>query len=231
MIKNRLLSLIDSLDQRLCDLGIIKPADWQSISTNNEKYLYAGRLSRQLPQFRQFYGITPFLTSSKNIKHDATERFPIKENTVSIFQSEDVFEHIEYTKLYPIFDEIYRILEYGGLFRLSVPDYRCPIYDERCIKDSNGQIIHDPGGGGDYKNGNVINGGHLWFPTIEKVIALFNYSNFNEVRYLQYYDQSSNPVIHEVDHSICFVQRSVENDIRAKQDKVPISIIVDAYKT
>ena len=34
------------------------------------------------------------------------------------------------------------------------------------LKDSSGNLYHDPGGGGsyDYINSKVINGGHVWFP-------------------------------------------------------------------
>lgn len=59
-------------------------------------------------------------------------------------------EHIKYTDLPDILNEIYRILKPGGLFRLSVPDYNCDILWERSEKDSNGKIRFDPGGGGSY---------------------------------------------------------------------------------
>lgn len=51
----------------------------------------------------------------------------LSDNSVDIYQSEDVFEHIEYQTIPSIFNEIYRVLKPNGLFRLSMPDYRCDI--------------------------------------------------------------------------------------------------------
>ena len=103
-----------------------------------------------------------------NIKHDITKRHDLNDNSVDIYQSEDVFEHIEYNKLLSSINDIYRILKPNGLFRLSIPDFNQQKLIDRCLK-KNDIIYFDPGGGGEYKDGKVINGGHVWFPTINLV--------------------------------------------------------------
>lgn len=76
---------------------------------------------------KNFIGLS--LTNSNNyhIKRDVTKPIELNDNTVDIYQSEDVFEHIEYLELNKVFNEIYRVLKPGGLFRLSMPDYKCDI--------------------------------------------------------------------------------------------------------
>lgn len=51
-----------------------------------------------------------------------------------------MFEHIEYKALHRVFDDIHRILKPGGLFRLSVPDYRCDVYARRSLYDYDKRI-------------------------------------------------------------------------------------------
>ena len=106
-----------------------------------------------MPQYRGTKKVGLSLTQEDewHIRHDITKAMPIAENTVDIYQSEDVFEHIEYEKLPGIVNEIYRTLKKGGLFRLSVPDYRCDILYNRSLRDENGNIVYDPLGGGKYR--------------------------------------------------------------------------------
>ena len=47
-----------------------------------------------------------------------------KKNSIDVFISEQVFEHITYDKLEKILNDIYQILKPGGLLRISLPDYR-----------------------------------------------------------------------------------------------------------
>jgi hypothetical protein len=41
-----------------------------------------------------------------------------------------------------------------------------------------GNLVFDPLGGGAYAEGLVINGGHVWFPTFERVKELLEISLF-----------------------------------------------------
>lgn len=158
----------------------------------------------------------------------------LNDNSVDIYQSEDVFEHIEYQKLTNVFNEIYRILKIGGLFRLSIPDYRCDILYKRSLKDKLGNIYYDPGGGGKYDNVNkkVINGEHVWFPKYESVLELFKKSNFNidNVKFLHYYDENNIPQVNYIDYTKGHIHRTSDFDKRVQNPTRPMSIVVDSYK-
>lgn len=180
-----------------------------------------------------FTGLSINKEDNKHIKHDITKNLDIYDNTVDIIQSEDVLEHIEYNKLTDILNETYRVLKPGGLFRLSVPDYRCDILYNRSIKKY-GKLIFDPHGGGKYdkKNNKVIEGGHVWFPTYEKVLNIFKNSKFDmdNVKFLHYYDENNNPVLHDIDYSKGFITRVPDFDKRVQNPKRPMSIVVDCFK-
>jgi SAM-dependent methyltransferase len=178
-------------------------------------------------------GITPYFRSSRNIGHDATEPLPLPDNYLDIYQSEDVFEHLEYDKLGRVFDEIYRTLKPGGIFRLSVPDYGCDLYAARSVRNEVGEIEFDPGGGGAWIDGEVIAGGHLWFPTYVLVKDLFDKSRFGvggEVEFLQYTTPDGQFVMKPIDFSVGYIQRVPGNDLRVADRPRPISIVVDARK-
>jgi predicted SAM-dependent methyltransferase len=144
-------------------------------------------------------------------------------------------EHIEYSKLPTIVNEIYRILKPNGLFRLSMPTYECDVLYNRSSKDSNGNIIFDIGGGGSYDkyNKKVINGGHVWFPTFKLVNELLDSTNFQKqsIHYLHYYDENGTPVMNNIDYSNGYIARTPDNDLRVQNPRRPMSIVVDCYKT
>ena len=156
-----------------------------------------------------------------NIKHDLTKKHDLYDNSVDIYQSEDVFEHIEYDELLPAINDIYRILKPNGLFRLSIPDYNQKLITDRCLK-KNGVIYFDPNGGGEYKDGKVINGGHVWFPTIDLVKDLLEKSSFKKINYLQYYENNI-PHHSKIDYSLGYIKRTPKFSKKH-------SIVVDCYK-
>ncbi len=222
---------IDHLDVQMCRIGLRKGADWEGVRTSREPALYAGRLSRGEPQFRTHTGLTPFHPSSHNINHDLLMRLPLPGNVVNRFQSQDVFEHIEYSRLPAIIEEIFRVLRPGGLFRMSVPDYRNSVYAARARRDKDGNIIFDPHGGGRLHNGQVVDGGHVWFPLLETVSQLFEQSRFHDegcVRYLHYNDVDGTSVLDVIDYTLGFIQRTPDHDPRSPGQA--LSIVVDAWK-
>ena len=115
-------------------------------------HLYAGDLP-DMPEYRSSQKVGLSLTQDDqwHIRHDVSLPLPIADESVDLYQSEDVFEHIVYEKIPATIREIYRVLKKGGLFRLSVPDYRCDILAERALRDSEGNFLFDPLGGGAYK--------------------------------------------------------------------------------
>jgi SAM-dependent methyltransferase len=224
---------LDIADYALCRMGLSRFASWDDALASSPVRLYAGKLSRHDAQYRTHWGITPFYATRRNIRVDASKPYPIPDDSVDVYQSEDVFEHIEEDAIVPLLNEIHRVLRPGGLLRLSLPDYHGDICRDRTQRDANGALLFDPGGGGRLENGRVVDGGHLWFPTIERVRELFERSRFasaGEVRYLQYTEADGTPVMHPIDYTLGHVRRTAEHDSRVADRPRPISIVVDAVK-
>jgi SAM-dependent methyltransferase len=207
-----------------------------NINKDKPVYLYLGDLPNQrvISTGKNFIGVSLSQDNNTHIRHDVTNPFDLDDDMVDIVQSEDVMEHIEYTKLTDSINEIYRILKPGGLFRLSLPSYECDVLYNRSLKDDNGNIVFDSGGGGsyDYVNKKVIGGGHVWFPTYTSVRQLLLTTNFKEhqVNFLHYYDLENKPVINNIDYSLGFISRTPDNDKRVQNPRRPMSIVVDCFK-
>lgn len=143
-------------------------------------------------------------------------------------------EHIEYDLLKDSINDIYRLLKPGGLFRLSMPDYKCDVLYNRSEKDKNGNIIFDQRGGGTYDimNKKVIGGGHVWFPKFSSVKSLLELTHFSndKINYLHYYDNNNIPVTNKIDYNKGYISRTPDNDDRIKNPYRPMSIVVDCYK-
>src|SRR5688572_19664645 len=122
---------LDLLDQGLCRIGLRRFARWDDALKSAPFRLYASQLTHGLHQYATHWGITPYNPSGRNIRFDVWKRYPIPDDSVDSYQSEDVFEHLEEDAFVPLLDEIHRVLKPGGLFRLSLPDYRCDLYRER----------------------------------------------------------------------------------------------------
>lgn len=200
--------------------------------------LYAGDLP-DMPEYRirQQVGLSLTQQDKWHIRHDVSTPLPILDESVDTYQSEDVFEHIEYGKLPATISEIYRVLKIGGLFRLSLPDYRCDILHDRSIKDAQGKIVFDPFGGGAYRrrppvfgSKKVVKGGHVWFPKYEDVVELLKGAQFSFIEFYHYYDQKAVPHTRPIDYSKGFVKRTPDNDDRVSHPFRPMSIVVDCIK-
>lgn len=209
---------------------------WKHIAHNKHLKLYIGNIPTD-DQRDKFYldyiGLSLTRNNSNHIMHDVNNPFPLQECSVDVVQSEDVFEHIEYSNLTAIIDEIYRVLKYGGYFRLSMPDYGCDILYDRSQKNFAGEPIFDPVGGGYFLNGKIFGGGHVWFPTYAKVKKLLNNTLFSSrgmITYYHYYDESGNSVTHPIDYSKGFVLRTPDHDKRVQNPYRAMSIVIDMYK-
>ena len=84
--------------------------NFNNIKNNKNIYLYAGDMPGNRRQHIPFIGLSLTLDNENSIKHDVTLPMDLLDNSVDIYQSEDVFEHIEYKKLLTTFNEIYRVL-------------------------------------------------------------------------------------------------------------------------
>ena len=203
-----------------------KGLSWDDIGDSNLS-LYAGDLnSKRRHQFPD--NMICLSLSRRNfytIQHDIRNPYPLPDDSVDFYQSEDVFEHIEFEKMIGVLDEIYRILSPLGRLRCSLPDYYCPEMKERSFISSKGEIVFDPFGGGKFVNGQVSNGGHVWFPTIDLIKRLLEESKFSHYVFYLYHDVHGKKNKKDIDHTQGYIQRTEEN---GETDR---SIILDAFKT
>jgi SAM-dependent methyltransferase len=212
--------------------------DFSQLSSLSLVNLYAGDIP-DMPEYRSDQKIGLSLTQNDkwHIRHDISKPLPISDESVDSYQSEDVFEHIDYDKIPAILSEVYRVLKKGGLFRLSLPDYRCDVLIDRSFKDAEGNILFDPLGGGAYRRPflifgrkRVVRGGHVWFPKYESVFELLQNSRFCSVDFLHFYDENSIPHTKPIDYTKGFVTRTPDNDKRVSSPFRPMSIVVDCIK-
>lgn len=196
--------------------------------------LYAGDLPDDRRAVLPFIGLSLHRHDLTHIRHDITRPMPLPDNCVDIYQAEDVMEHIEYGKLPAVLDEIHRVLKPGGLLRLSMPDYRCDVLQQRVQRDLLGAIVFDPGGGGawDARLKRVIGGGHLWFPLYETTDALLDQSRFERCRihWRHYYDRDGRAHLEPIDYSMGHIRRTPDHDVRVADPRRPMSLVVDCYK-
>lgn len=219
---------LQRLIERIKNIGSSK-ASFEKLSTQETIYLYAGDVPLKA-EYKKFIGLSLGQHNRNHIHHNVSNMYPLPDNCVDIYQSEDVFEHIEPSLLPDIINEIHRILKPGGIFRLSLPDYGCDLLYNRTQKNETGELQFDPGGGGDYKNGKVINGGHVWFPKYQLVKDILSRTNFKSTTFYHYYDEQGQGVTKPFDYSIAFVMRTPDNDARVQNPYRPMSIIVDCVK-
>ncbi len=221
------------LDARFCALGLLPTATGDTVRRGAASKLYAGRLTRVLPQCRTRLGLTPYDSSSRNIAHDIRGGMPISDCSIEVYQSEDVFEHVPRFDIPGIVDEIFGTLKPGGLFRLSMPDYRCDILLNRTLVDERGAFTFEPGGGGRLIVGRVAEGGHVWFPTFENVQELFENSCFasdGNVGYLHCTAADGSFVLRNIGYTLGYVSRAPDSDDRVRSPRRPLSVVVDAVK-
>lgn len=210
---------------------LFKKLTFDDIKNRDYIFLYAGDVPRRKEyDIEGIVGLAIRRATYRTILHDICQKYPLKDNSVDAYQAEDVFEHIEYDKLVDVINEIYRVLKPGAYFRLSVPDYGCDILYNRSKKDESGNIIFDPDGGGKYQDGKVIDGGHVWFPTYEKVLALIDKSDFSKYEFYHYYDENGKSVTKEIDYSKGYVIRTPDHDKRVQDPYRAMSLVVDLYK-
>ncbi len=193
-------------------------------------YIYAG----DVPSRREYSGAVGLSLKKKDwrhLRHDITVApLPIPSGIVDLFQSEDVFEHIQLEQLPAVVKEIARTLKPGGIFRLSVPDYRSDILLKRVQRDESGAIVFDPGGQGYLEDGVVKGGGHVWFPVFETVDSLLREGSFSAVTFYHYFDPDGQPRVEPIDYQNGFVARTPDHDSRVQNPRRPLSIVVDCKK-
>lgn len=223
--KIRIIGYYDSVREKVLPWQKIT---WDDLERMQNVQLYAGDIYGDFDKYPDNYVICLSLTESnyRTIRHDITSPYPLKANSIDSYQIEDVVEHIAIKKIIPVLNEIYRILKQGGYLRLSLPDYHTPALLERSFLDKDGKVIFDPKGGGKFLDGEVCEGGHIWFPTYELVKEILKKSNFNDYKFYRYRDIDGKLWSEEIDYSLGYISRTKEH-ATFKED---VSIVVDCFK-
>lgn len=222
------MRIFKSLKNKIRDVFSVK-IGFDDLNKMETIYLYVGDVP-QNDMYKKFVGLSLYQSNAQHIKYDVMHKYLLPDNCVDVYQSEDVFEHVELNNLPSIIDEIYIVLKPCGVFRLSLPDYQCDILYQRTKKDEKGELQFDQGGGGKFLNGKVVNGGHVWFPKYEIVKELLSKTLFNNASFYHYYDESGKGITKTIDYSIGYVMRTPDHDERVQNPFRPMSIVVDCIK-
>jgi SAM-dependent methyltransferase len=207
-----------------------------------EQYLYFGSLGLHERQYQipNFIGLALEPAHEREVKHDLAGALPYAGNSIAKIQAQDVLEHLPFDKAPFVLDEIYRVLKPGGVFRLSVPDYRSPVLKRRSIYDGRGRVIGDLLMGatsyfdettGDARVRFSTDGdAHIWFPRYELITHLVLKSEIRkaQIHFYQAFLDDHTYLCEPVPENEMHVQRAVPHDKRA--GGAPTSIIVDFVK-
>ena len=207
-----------------------------------EQYLYFGSLGLHERQYQipNFIGLALAPAHDRETKHNLTDPLPFADDSIGKIQAQDVLEHIAFEKISSVLDEIYRVLRPGGVFRLSVPDYRSPVLKRRSIYDARGRVIGDLLMGAtsylDQATGDARvrfsedGDAHLCFPRYELITHLVLKSEIRkaEIHFYQGFLDDHTYLCEPVPEEEMFVQRAAPHDRRA--GGAPTSIIADFVK-
>lgn len=190
--------------------------------------LYAGDIADDVHMAEpNLYGLSINRADSRHILHDITHKYPLPDNSIYSYQAEDVLEHIEFVKLVDAINEIYRILQPGGLFRICLPDYYSAYLGDISMRDEDGSIVFDPTGGGSFGVNGVENVGHVWFPNYDLVCNLLEKTKFHKIDFLCYHTEYGELIKKDIDLSKGYIKRLPKAD---EINKPVYSIVVDCYK-
>lgn len=201
---------------------------FERLDFSREIVLYAGDIEDDVHMSEpNLYGLSISKADSKHILHDITNKYPLPDNSIYSYQAEDVLEHIEYGKLTEVINEIYRILQKGGLFRICLPDYYSAYLSDISMRDKDGNIVFDPTGGGSFGINGVENAGHVWFPNYLIVRDLLESTKFGKIDFLCYHTEKGELIKKDIDLSKGYIKRLPKVD---DKNKPVYSIVVDCYK-
>jgi SAM-dependent methyltransferase len=207
-----------------------------------EQYLYFGSLGLHERQYQiaNFIGLALQPVHDREIRHSFADPLPFADDSIAKIQAQDVLEHVAFEKVPAILDEIYRVLRPGGIFRLSVPDYRSPVQKRRSIYNAHGRVIGDLLMGAtsylDQTTGDARvrfsedGDAHLWFPRYELITHLVLKSEIRKaaIHFYQAFLDDHSYLCEPVPENEMFVQRAAPHDRRA--GGAPVSIIADFIK-
>jgi predicted SAM-dependent methyltransferase len=194
---------------------------WGLVKNSNHIRLYAGTMPKNHRDYGKFACISNQKNNSTHLLYDIRHPIPLPNNSVDVYQAENIFAYVGYYSLPNMIDEIYRVLKPGGLCRISLPDYRCDILANRYLR--NKKIV------GRQTSSNEP----AWLPKIENVKWLLNQTLFakkGKIEYLHYYTTKGESITNEIDYSLCYVKNTPDHDERVQNPYRALSIVVDLYK-
>lgn len=201
---------------------------FERLDLTREIVLYAGDIADDVHMaVPNLYGLSINRADSRHILHDITNKYPLPDNCIYSYQAEDVLEHIAFEKTADVINEIYRILQKGGLFRICLPDYYSTYLSDISMRDGDGNIVFDPTGGGSFGAGGVANAGHMWFPTYAVVRDLLERTKFEKIDFLCYHTENGELIKKDIDLSKGHINRLSGSE---EKNKPIYSIVVDCYK-
>jgi SAM-dependent methyltransferase len=207
-----------------------------------EPYLYFGSLGPHERQYQvpNFIGLALEPRHEREVRHDLTAALPYAAGSIAKVQAQDVLEHLPFERVPFVLDEIYRVLKPGGVFRLSVPDYRSPVHRRRSVYDWRGRVTGDLMMGAepyfDSATGEArirfAEGGeaHIWFPRYELITHLLLKSEIRKSRitFWQAFLDDHTFLAEPFPENEMYVQRALPHDRRAGGQ--PVSIVADFFK-
>ena len=203
-------------------------ATWEYIKDLPQKKIYLSEIPDGMNQYDPWIGLSPAHSNKNHVHHALPNPLPLDENSVDSFLAEEILNKLNPNAIVPLIDHLFCLLKSGGLLRIAIPDYKCDLLYNRSQKDNMGNITFDPKGGGTPENP-----GTKWFPTYAKFKDILNQTQFHNsgtIEYLHYYDEDSSTVMHPIDYSLGFVERTPDHDPRVQNPKRPFSIVVDLRK-
>ena len=200
---------------------------FEDIDYDNPVVFYAGEIvDDDNLKDPKMIGVCINKGDDKHILHDITNPFPVENESIDGFIAEHVLEHIEYSKLVDVINEIYRILKPGATLRICLPDYNSKYLRDQVMTNEKGIFIFDANGGGTYKEGIISGGGHVWFPDIDNVKRLIEKTNFDNYAFLCYRTEQGQLVRNSFNNDylhLCRANKSLD-------DELFIDMIVDCQK-
>jgi predicted SAM-dependent methyltransferase len=152
------------------------------------------------PRYEGYVSVDFRTSAPWSVEHDLTKPIPLPDGSVERLLSEHFVEHVERDVTARILADAHRLLVPRGFFRIAVPDYGSP--RNRPFRERG----FDP---------NHTN--HMIFPTYPMLRELVAASPFGDGRFYQYWD-GDRFVNGQIDYSLGWVKRTVDNDRRNRCD-------------
>jgi len=103
---------------------------------------------------------------------NAIEPWEYPDNSIDVIYSEDFIEHLDQKDQFKFFDQAYKKLKVGGIFRMNFPDIEWSLKNWIITKNGlkvNREYYHAPGG-------------HVFIPTKEYLLTILPHFGFKAIQ-------------------------------------------------